>query len=97
MLGVRTWLLVAVAVVSPACETTPEEQLTTACTAICACRAAPLPGVQEECVTKCTKSTTTPLSDQCVACVSGNDRCSTIEDVCGPICDPPRPFNDGGI
>ena len=31
------------------------------------------------------------LSDACIGCITENaDRCTTIEQVCGPVCDPPQ-------
>jgi hypothetical protein len=100
VLSVRRWLLIGLAVASSACETTPEEKAMQACSVLCTCMEAPLPAVQDRCVAKCTTELDVgQISDQCIACVTANsDRCTTLENVCGPICNPPQPgFPDAGI
>lgn len=106
-MGVRNRLLIGVAIglaaLSSACEVTREERVAAACSSICACRVAPLPALQDRCVADCNNQLdATNASDACLDCVSANsDRCSTLENVCAQICDPPTPgdpqFPDGGI
>jgi hypothetical protein len=98
-LSVRRWLLIGLVVASSACETTSEDKALQACSVLCSCMEAPLPALQDRCVAKCTDELdTSNVSDSCIACVSANaDHCSTLENVCEPICDPPTPVDDGGI
>lgn len=98
-MGVRTWLLLGLLVSSPACETTPEERIASACTVLCRCEEAPLPALQDSCITKCSNEIDSiEISDPCIECISANgDKCATLEDVCGPVCTPPTPVDDGGI
>jgi hypothetical protein len=101
VLSVRRWLLIGLAVASSACETTPEEKALQACSVLCTCMEAPLPAVQDRCVAKCTDELDVgDISDQCIACVTANsDKCSTLENVCASICNPPpqEDFPDAGI
>ncbi len=98
-MSVHRWLVLGLAVASAACDVTPEEKALQACSVLCTCMEAPLPAVQDRCVAKCTDDLdTSNISDQCIACVTANgDHCSTLENVCAPICSPPVPEDDGGI
>jgi hypothetical protein len=100
VLSVRRWLFIGLALVSSACETTPEEKALQACSVLCNCMEAPLPAVQDRCVAKCTDELDVgDLSEQCIACVTANsDKCATLQNVCEPLCDPPQTgFPDAGI
>ncbi len=100
VLSVRRWLLIGLAVAASACETTPQEKATQACSALCTCMEAPLPAVQDRCVAKCTDELDVRgISDQCIACITANsERCTTLQNVCAPVCNPPQPgFPDAGI
>lgn len=86
----RTCLLLVLGLLA-ACEVTTSQRATAACTSLCECEAAPLPAVQDRCVAECVQEVERDLSDECLACISGNDSCATLERECEPICDPPRP------
>lgn len=94
----RLLIMTCLAAALSACEISPEEKALQACSVLCTCKEAPLPAIQDRCVTKCTDELeTSNVSDACVACVTANgDHCSTLENICEPICDPPMPVDDGG-
>lgn len=74
-----------------ACEVSDSERVASACSAICACTEAPLPAVQDRCIVECTADAPGDLSDECLACISGNESCAILERDCEPICNPPEP------
>ncbi|MFN0246626.1 MAG: hypothetical protein ACKV2T_06940 [Kofleriaceae bacterium] len=88
-----TRLVMAAACLVSACELSDSERVASACTAICRCEAAPLPTLQDRCIAECTEEIGggVGIPDDCLACISGNDSCATIERDCEPVCNPPDP------
>jgi hypothetical protein len=88
---VYTRLLAAVCLVS-ACELSDTERVASACTALCKCEAAPLPSLQDRCIAECMEDAAGEnIPDECLACVSSIDSCTTIDRDCEPVCNPPEP------
>jgi len=85
--------LIAAVVLATACTTTPEERIEAACTVLCGCQAGPLPGLQRECIKQCEGGASgQTITEQCADCITTNsDQCTTIENVCRPVCNPPQP------
>ena len=87
---VIAWVISAITSLS-ACEMSESERVASACTAICACMAVPLPALQDECVLECTSEVSGQIPDECLSCVSSHDSCTTLERDCEPLCNPPEP------
>ncbi len=97
VMSVYRWLLIGVVVaLSPACETSPEQRVMSACTAICACQAPPLPALQDQCIAQCSDDVSgVSISDACISCINANsDRCATLESTCRPSCNRQEPPTD---
>ncbi len=94
-MGVHRLLFIGLVVLASACETTPEERVTTACTLRCGCTQPALPALQDRCIAKCTSDQS--LTNACIACISANsDRCATLEKVCAPSCSQAPPTGQDG-
>jgi len=85
-------LLFSVVVVLGACAPTEQERTEQTCVVFCGCMAPPLPALQEQCMAECrVEFDTSRLSDACLDCINANgDRCASLEQLCGPVCDPPQ-------
>jgi hypothetical protein len=94
--GVRTWVVwtsFAIGLLS-GCEAATSERVASACSAICACEELPLPAIQDRCIAECTAEAADEqfdIPDECLACISNHETCSTLERDCEPLCDPPSP------
>ncbi len=100
VMSVHRWLLIGLVVaLAPACETTPEQRVVSACSAICACEAPPLPALQDQCIARCTNDASGfSISEQCISCINANsDRCAILETVCRPSCNTNPPTDDVGL
>ncbi|MEO8704773.1 MAG: hypothetical protein ABI867_32250 [Kofleriaceae bacterium] len=88
MRGIRTGTLCLLVGLLAACDSTPQERINSACTALCGCALPPLPLQQQECIADCSNEGIGNISEACVACISGHvNSCTTLEADCEPICD----------
>lgn len=89
-MGVRTCLFIAMGLLS-ACEVTDSQRVQAACASLCECEAPGLPALQDRCIAECMQDVDIQLSDDCLACITTHDTCSTLERDCEPICSQPEP------
>ena len=91
------WLIAGLAA---GCDSTPEQRIATACSAICSCEQPPLPLQQQRCVAGCKKAVGIDVPESCVACLTSHlTSCRTLRTDCEALCSsPPQPtFADGGL
>lgn len=79
------------------CTQTVQDEARGVCQVLCDCTTAPLPAARTECNTKCVgQFSSNPLPELCVECVlEHQNRCSTVEDDCNPLCQQTQPGGGG--
>lgn len=97
MRGIRFAALFALALA--ACDSTPAERASAACTIVCRCQLPPVPAQQEECVDECVPEfLQANVPEECTQCLEANaTSCSTIELLCEDACDQPQPPIDDPV
>ena len=79
------------------CDSTPEERIAAACTAICGCEQPALPLQQQRCIGQCELdfAGVIGVSEECVACVTAHvTSCRTLRADCQRVCSVDPPIDD---